>query len=298
MEITNNTFEMSLQQNKNHKIDTAIVVVISVSRSMFSFLPIILHVIGINLLWKPNTFQRNQKIYLTHLSIIEILFMVSQTVALYMKLFRANPTAYEYVSLFILCVLAVPFCNLRIALTIDRYLEVRLNIKYELHTNRLVWRVIGVSWCIGVALFIVMLLLRYKLNINSSKIVLLYIISTYHGIVVMNCIVVYTYIFLVIRKNRMKDRKNSSVSQNMRLQRQKKRMFIPFWIVASYFVFMILPDIMFKILFIGMRMDRGKSIFFPIMMFLFDCSGLADSLIYIFLNASIRKIFLQMIQCR
>ena len=295
MEIMKNNSKILLQE---HTIDTSIIVLISVCRSMFAFIPIVLHIIGIGLLWKPNTFQQNQKIYLTHVSVIEILFMLSQNVALYMKLFRADPMAYEYVSLFILCILSIPWCNLRIALTIDRYMEVRLNIKYELHMNKTVRRIMYVvSWVIGVVLFIIMSSLKYKLNINAAYIVLIFLISIYHGIVVVVCILVYTYIFIVIRKNAIKDRNTSChTCENLRFQRQKKRMFIPFWIVASYFVFIILPDVTFKILFIQMKTDRGKSVMFPIMMFLFDCCGLADSLIYIFMNASTRKRFLQMIQ--
>lgn len=296
--MSNTTSRLQFGDNGNEAgYDTSSLVFwLSLFRSAFSVLPISLHLIGILLLCKPNTFQKNQKIYLIHLSVLEVLFMLSQSVALYINLYRVNPVVYEYVSLFILCVFAIPWCNFRIALAHDRYMEIKLNIKYIVNMNQKVRRIAYcTSWITGIALFVIMALLRVILKIDSARIVLVYLMSVYHGFVVLLCVLVYTYIFKVIRRNRRTDWEQLSSGEIIRQQNQKRRIYIPFCIVANYFVFVIVPDIVFKTVFIKLKQDRGRSAFFPTMMFLFDCCGFADAVIYIFLNKSTRKRFMKIL---
>ena len=211
---------------------------------------------------------------------------------------------YEYITLFVLTVIGIPWCHFMIALTLDRFLIVKLNITYELRVDNKVWRTACiVNYLSGGLIFLLLIVLKYTLDVNTRDILLTYIYAVYHGIVITICFTVYAYIYFNIKKNRDKDNvsRRSVASQHgieVPVETQRKQKFIPFWIAASYFMFVIIPYIIHKTLFVVLKRDRRSSLYFPISMLLFDFNGVADAMIYIILNPSTRRDFLRMIKWR
>lgn len=267
--------------------------VLAVGQSIFSLISISFHIVGLILLRQTTSSQVNQKIYLIHLSIIEIIFLTSHNAPLYLKIVHPNETiAYYYVGLSIIVGIALPWYNLLIAITVDRFLQVYLNIKYELYiTQKITKGIIFCCWLFGITLWLILFLLKYLKDVDSIVIVHTFILQAYHSSVIVVFLLTYGYIYYRIKKMNNSD---TSINDTQNV----KTNFIPFWIVISFIFFILVPETIH--FFVSLK-DReggyshGRLDMFIAAMMLFDVGCLVDALLYILLNRFIRERFCRLV---
>ena len=136
------------------------IVILSTSLTIFSGFAILLHVLGLYLLHKPNSLEVNQKLYLIQMSILEILLIVCQNITIYLKIFVKNTVFHEYASLVSYAV-GLSWNNVLIMLTFDRFLQVYLNIKYVLYiTERKTKIIIFFCYLVGICFGLLLIVLN------------------------------------------------------------------------------------------------------------------------------------------
>ena len=123
---------------------------------LFYTIAIILHSTGIILLTKIQR-MRNQDLIILHLSVSELFMCLLDIAQNIMTRDRyANQStslAVSYVIIANCCFFVVPSFLIIITLTVDRFLEVLLNIKYQLYFTKLTVKlVLALNWSLGAAL--------------------------------------------------------------------------------------------------------------------------------------------------
>ena len=260
-------------------------------RTFFSLVTLSLHIVGIYLLSKPNTYQKHQKIYLTNISVLEILFLMTSLAQAYFRYFKCDD-CYMYAGIFFLAFIMVSWHNAMIVLTIDRYLEIRLNIKYELYISRRLARIlVAFSWSLGGLCFVVSTVVQVFLKkINTCKMVSTFVLLPYSGILMAVLMFTYWYIYRKMKRCRQIFPQTANSVEHLR---RKKHQFVPIWIVFTYITCSIIPLIVLhKILSNGTNTRDRNSLLFHIIALLHICCCFGDVFIYIYLNLSMRRRFI------
>ena len=254
---------------------------------IFGILPVLFHILGIYLLHKTNSIQENQILYLTNISVVEILFMICQNIPLALRLYEINILIFEYVAIAYLSMLRIPWYNIMMALTVDRLLEVFLNIRYSQYmTTKKTKVILFLCWFSGVIFFTIFALIKYNSNMDVFKVCYFYAMQIYNIFVIVIILTTYIYFYSRIRIARRIDaRRSNGFSRSRQLRR---RHFVPFWILSTFVLLYLLPSQIFWVkTFVNKRQKSDTGVMI-IMMLIMDISGLADVLIYIFMNSSIK----------
>ena len=263
-------------------------VVLSVTLTILSIIAIGLHTLGIYLLRQPNSLQTNQKLYLTHLSILEILMVTTQNTALYLKLFVTNSMFYEY-ALFIMYAVGFTWNHVLIMLTFDRFLQVYLNIKYQVFVTKIkIKMIILFSYFLGIFLTLILLVVNIRFH-NAHQITRLYIYLLYGALQVIMLVFAYVYIYCKIRVGRSSQRVQSA---NYQRHQRRRSTFVPFWIIATYILFIVIPGVAYVF---SLNIFHSNYMHY-IWRMCWIIDFIADALIYIFLNESIKNKFLRLIK--
>jgi hypothetical protein len=265
------------------------IVILSIVLAIFSVISILLHVLGIYFLHQPNSLETNQTLYLIHMSILEISFVVWQNITIYVKVFVNNSAIHEYIHLS-WCAVGFSWNNLLIMLTFDRFLQVYLNLTYGLYISERKAKIIIlfsylVGICFGLLLTVINIIHHTALNI-----VRLYFYPMYGAIVIIMFALTYGYIYNRIRRGRSSQRVQST---NHREHRQRRGIFAPFWIIVTYIISIVIPTATFILAYHTLKSEK----YMPYIYRLFWVVNFtADALIYILFNESIKKKFLRLIK--
>ena len=263
-------------------------VILCSALTILSAFAILLHALGLYLLHKPNSLEVNQKLYLIQMSILEILLIVCQNITIYSKIFVKNTLFHEYASLISYAV-GLSWNNVLIMLTFDRFLQVYLNIKYMLYiTERKTKIIIFFCYLVGICFGLLLTVLNVMLY-SGAGIMRSYFYPMYGTILVIIFLVTYLYIYKRIRVVRITQRVQST---NHRRNRQRRGIFVPFWIMFTFIIFILVPGTIFVFVFDTLKYEK----YMPYIWRLFWSIGfISDALIYIIFNEPMRKIFLRLI---
>ena len=161
---------------------------------MFS-IPSFLHLISIYIIYKAKhtRLQSNQRLYLIHLSISEFLTCFVGIIKRVAKLYNEKHLAFQ-VHIAQAGIATFVYYFVMIALTMDRFFEIYLNIRYPmLFTERLTHYVIGVIWFLS-ACFTVFLYVTQTTSSDINDTVLLYFYPSFGILCVVVAILTYAYI--------------------------------------------------------------------------------------------------------
>lgn len=250
-------------------------------------LSIMLHSIGIFLLLTLQH-RRNQDIIMMNLSIAEISMSLCD--------FSQNILSrYHNVSAFHIKILTITQCSLfvvpsfliMIVLTVDRFLEVYLNIKYHTYVGKFKVKVsLSICWCIGISIASILLPLKF-LSINSDAIIFKFIFPSVEGTFLLIALVCYIYIF-----NKFKEMKRTpTVPSIVRNKLKCARIFPPFLIILTFAMFVVAPDTVNLYLFY--ISEKGTNFHANILLLFYVLGFISDAVIYIFLQKSMRSHFLK-----
>ena len=233
----------------------------------FGIFTALLHLTGLVLITraKDRNINGNQKYLIIALSLTELAFVTSSII--FESIFYVSGSRTEKVglcfSLYNSVAVGIIYYFVMFAITLDRFLELRLNIKYHLYWNKKRTKntLFCVSFIVNLAWIVILLIIlsfeqsilisniQYKLKQNFYT----YFLPVINTIFVIFATIVYSYIFLKLCNNRRKEealRKQlgrSEATKNNILRPSKYR--VPFWIILTFILFCIVPDILQLILY-------------------------------------------------
>ena len=256
----------------------------------------LLHITGVALLTKEkdNIINGNQKYLIMALSLTEIGFVVlsiTRESIFYASGSREN-NAGLCVSLYMAIVIANMYYFVMFSITLDRLLGLRLNIKYPLYWNKnktkntliLVFLILNVAWTI--ILSIILLHRQYSMILknhgNIDKMNHTYYAPVVDSIFVIFVVIVYSYIFSKLYKNRRKEeelrkqiKSNETKANNISMTNLFR---VPFLIILSFIFFWIIPNILQSISYIY----PAYQIYFHVAYYgLHRIGSIVDAIIYI-----------------
>lgn len=225
---------------------------------IFAVIISVMHIAGMCILTKSR--DRNicgtQKYLIVALSMSELGFVILSTIreAIYYIRRSRTDNLGLWVGVYILIVIMNMYYFVMFAITLDRFLEIRLNIKYHLYSNKRrskkvlisVYIVLNVGYMTLLCIYLACKQPVYPANIIMNFV--LYFAPVIDTIFVIFATIVYSYIFSKLYRNRRKDnalRKQISTNKSSAsLTYKLKRFRIPFWIVLTFLLFLVLPDIL------------------------------------------------------
>lgn len=214
---------------------------------MLYIIPCALHLTGIYLLYYSRRFHqvgRNQYLYVLNLSIVEFIYClvfvcanaVSGEHEQYLKMFRQS-FMYTWFSLIMIC------------LTLDRFLEIYLNLRYV--TICTVYKT-KIALCLAPVFSIGISVVVYLVANNNNdmnlfksfdRIINLFYCPILNVIFMTTAIVTYGYILRKIRRVRRRSSIADDFMQNVsKRKRFLRKIYMPTFLVVTFFLFYLVPD--------------------------------------------------------
>ena len=265
---------------------------------LFGLVSALLHATGLVLLAraKGKNVNGNQKYLIVALSLVELGYVVSSVIResiFYTTGSRTNSVGL-YASLYDTVVMGFMYYFIMFAITLDRLLEIRLNIKYQLYWNKnrtkitliFVSSIVNISWIVFSCILLSYQQSNKVLNIHNKiyKMYFLYITTIINTFFVIFAAIVYSYIFFRLHQNRKKEKTlkkqlgRNKKNANINLKVNKYR--VPFWIIITFSLFCVVPDILLSISFV--YLEHYYECFRSASYVLYRLGFIADAIIYIF----------------
>ena len=191
-----------------------------------------------------------------------------------------------------------------VVMTLNRFLEVYLNIRYEVYvTRRKTLFIIFGIWITGLVSSAVLLIcLRFLDNFNAILYNgLAYLWTIVEIIVLLNGTIVYLYIYRKCRNNRSRvsnvvsqNNVNSDGNENRQNRLKKRKVFIPAFITITFFLFAFIPDTVYFIMHLYATSSFNSLIGTLLYHIIFAINTISDVIIYVvLLQRDIRTVLLK-----
>ena len=257
-------------------------------------IPSILHTFGLFLLitTKFDDEEMTQRLFYIMLSLSELTISVAE-ITMWI-IYNTHSIVVRYIENLNIFFAYTLMYEIMIALTLDRFLKIFLNIKYHLY-----WKY-SRSVKLVIALFVLngVMCASFWLTDSTAELNTYYFLP-FDLLFLSVAICTYGYIFVKIQKNRKiqkpeisqnrMDSKTSNSSirlKTKRILRQNKQFLSTFLLVITFTSFTVLPD--FFYLYYGLK-NYWKDWFFLLSAILYSTSYTCDFLIYTFSSRPIRR---------
>lgn len=258
----------------------------------FCVISISLHGIGIFLLTSLKT-RRNQDVIILNLSIAELIMSCCEMAQnILHHVYPVSSLAVSYLTVAQCTLFVFTSFLIMIVLTLDRFLETFLNLKYVCYINKTTTRrCLFVCWLSGWTCGSVLLPLRYYHDKNIATVIFKYIFPITEGIFLITAAACYSYIYAKFRKLNYQpfQGKPEFYGHQARTKYRKKKFFPPFLIMISFVLFVVLPDIANLLLFYVFK--NGITLHSNILSTFYVLGFICDAVIYVFLQKHVRKQF-------
>ena len=256
----------------------------------------LLHITGLVLLTKANdiTISGNQKYLVIALSLTELALVGSSFIR--ETIFYTTGSKTNIVglcaSLYTNAVIGFMYYFIMFAITLDRFLQLRFNIKYHLYWNKkrtkntliLASCLVNASWIVLSCTILFYQKSKLMLSIHDEirQIYFRYYAPVSDTIFIIFATIVYCYIFFKLHKNKRKEeklRKQVRCNKTADVVVKVNRYRIPFWIILTFMLFWIVPNILLRIYH---SYPVSHEYFYSVSYVLFRIGCIADAIIYIF----------------
>ena len=259
-----------------------------------------IHVIGLILLFNQDdsNIHGTQKYLIVSLSLTEISFLtLTATRGIVWYTDTSAKIAAELIEAYSIIVSSNMYYFTMFAITIDRFLKIILNIRYPLY-----WKVkntktfLVVYFLILNGLYIsyltlVLIFAWHKMPLVMAKFYYNYIVPVFDITFVGTASGVYGYIFATIFKKRKADKRLRKQVTGSTGNVASTKIHVPFWIVLTFILFWVVPDIM-----MGINITfQFPTEFYISNLILYRIGYMADPIIYIF---NLKKVKFQIIRLR
>ena len=268
---------------------------------------VILHSIGFHCLITlyKNEEKTIQLLYLCNLSLIEaIRNLVSTLIVVIPVVASASGCTKEVVDdmhvyfEIISNIVKILHINSMIFLTINRFLKVWLDNKYEAYCT--IWKAksLLIGECIIAAIILLTLCLNHELNASESESSFPYVILSLHVSYIIIVIVTYSVLYdkyrtsLTMKPQIVESRLSLSLFEIF----QNSCFYITDLLITCYILITVIPDLTF--MFIGFTSDQNTYTPTRVSMISAPISDLVHACIYILLQKVVRTLFLKSFYCR
>lgn len=250
-----------------------------------------LHILGFYSLYltKGTNINKSQRVFLMNLSLSEIILCITAA-AKRAFILSHHPTVAHQMRITQMTGASMAYYLLMIFLTVDRFSEVHLNIRYPLYWSPQRARYcMAAVWTISVAFTTVFIIyqpsptwLSYYLHIYF------YPVAEYLFCIV--ALFTYGYIYKVMRCKRKINRvTSSSIHSHKRRKRLVGRIgfFMPSLLILTFVLFVVIPEQTHFYYYLNDKpMTHTQDDIFAVA---FSLAFLTDAIIYIFLSTHVRK---------
>ena len=254
-----------------------------------SCLPLSLHLVGLLLLWKARLMycNKSQLLFLVNLSVAEFLFVL-----LGILMYVSSVTGHSQISYH--CTVlqytgaTLAYFLIMIFMTVDRFLEIYLNLKYPLYWNAKSTRnLMAVMWFTCTAFSLAGLLSPGFTKVRLYEVCYKYLFPSIELTFLLIATLVYGYVLVKLRWNPLVCT-NCMVVKQRHQRRRMSGFFVPALVVITFILFAVLPDLVqFHAHVVGRKLS-DEAEFFVYLMYLL--AMLADALIYLLLSPPLRTI--------
>ena len=224
--------------------------------AMMSVLALTANIIGVYLLikLKKRNITSNQRVLLIALCSDELIISVLAIVRS-ITLVHQVPTLFrDFLVNFHQITLASHYIFIMILLAIDRYLLIKLNIKYPIYCTPLkIKRIIYIAWLVSIVSFAVYFPIQVFYPNDVVKYTTIYLFPIYEFFYVVVLLLTYYSIFTKIKRKKREDNLiRDQISQNnneSRVTKSKQRfnIYLLTMIIISFITFTVLPNIIWKL---------------------------------------------------
>ena len=215
--------------------------------------------------------------------------------------------------------IAVSWATGLILLTVNRYLEIKLNVKYPLYvTSKRVQFSLIFAWSCGFFMGVVIVILKQKYTLNILWWVYVVVYPIFESIFIFTCTYVYVYIFRKIKASRRKvgfalnsrckltteelcitstnscSKNIIAVNKNTRKKRAKD--FVPFYMIITFVLFSGVPELitMFTLHICGLTEIKSYVILSAMLMYV--TGYVIDFVIYVVMFAEVNYSFRKLLR--
>ena len=271
---------------------------------MLAVLNIVVHSIGLYLLVSLYKYGNDepQYIYIINLSATLLAFNICWFLLGVINVIAIISIPLEvgiYISIITSTVFIVAYYMTLAGITIDRFLEVLLNIKYTIYCGTTKAKLmVSISWFIAVVMTIATLLMHELIAFNFEIIVTKYVYPIADFLFILIAVVSYSFIFHrykatrnhpsgVFRKGSRR-KKVSNSSQSSIVVFRQSRFYVSACLVLNFIVLVAVPDLIFLVA----NVDNHEHVHQPaeVLMILYNVSFLGDAWVYIFLHPPVRRL--------
>ena len=253
------------------------------------FLALLLHVIAVTLLCKLKSaaLKGSQKYLMICLCFTEIGLCVTfiSNRIIFILHFQKHIISV-IISIFQATVLGMMYAIVMIIITVDRFLEFQLTIKYTMFcTVRLTKIVVLFFIFLTSVVFSLVLVLFARSSWNYQKFLWLYVYVPGNIVFVVTASLIYFFIFKKLRKNR-RDFERRRRDVNVCVQKKSTfKLFVPSFIIVTFVIFTVMPNLIL----VFSSMENIPKLFQYIWMILYPTGWILGPLIYIFSLKAVRK---------
>lgn len=274
-----------------YNVELKIIVMDSTSTIITVISPfvILVHIFAIILVIKEKCITENQKCLIVSLSIVEICLALGGFI---------RNVDQDFLKIFIFTTASLMAMFIMIFITLDRFLAVYLNIKYERFCTRRKTIVLLLAAFLVANSFFAYVFVKNTLNPwNYRRWLYLYVYPVFgFGFVIYACLV-YLYIYNKIKKNKVQRKKmmhrfksNTREAVTQHFKKNKFKLFVPGLIILNFILFMVVPITITMIIYVLHEGENIEIDHLPFVSVLYTVSFLIDPLIYLFHMKSAKRI--------
>jgi 7 transmembrane receptor (rhodopsin family). len=276
-------------------------IAIQVQCLLFS-IPTVLHLLSVYVLHlaKHTNLQESQRFYFINLSLSEFLICF---LGIWKRISKIYGWSDEktYIRFFQAGIATFVYYFVMIALTIDRFFEIFLNIRYHLFfTPSKTKLVSGIIWFTSVC-FTVMLCVTNTINPDVPNEILTYFYFVFGIVCVAVSLFTYSYILKKIYTNKVgkvipRESTDEAVSRAKHRKRMIQSMYLPILLMITFVIFIVIPEIIYFVYDLQkLKMSDGVSTALTTSYFL---AYTLDVFMYILGSKYIRVVILRKFRCQ
>ena len=276
---------------------------------LLNILNVFLHTLGTYLLvclCKHGTVNA-QQIYLINLSMCEALMNLLEALRRIPDLIGTSDAVNDVISEVQTYMLIVMFTGISfvfyldmIYLTVDRLLDIWLNLTYPVYWNEFkAKRLLQGTWVIGAVLSIVISLLHHFVSFKWQEPVFKFFYPTLGFGFIILALVTYCFIFHKYASTRGLPTENRRIRPrriNVIQVFRKSRFYVPVMLILTFIIFMVIPDLTY--LFVGIIGGEESPTLLIVCWICYAVSNLADAWIYIFEKTTVRRMLFRKLNIR
>ena len=231
---------------------------LTIGLPLFGACVITMHAFALYLLRKTPRLRSNHRLYLYHISLLEISLTIVSLGTLFLNILTKKDKKMQDYGFICVGIFAMPWTLVLMAFTLDRFLQVYLSLRYQIYvTKRRQKIVVAYCYLIG-ALELGVVIVVKNVSDDSGSFIKLIRYFLYQGntlVLLAVCLMVYSYIFYQRRNSRRKTRMSSTRKNREHPTTEntdyppssalRRVIFVPFIIVLSFFGLAVVPCLVF-----------------------------------------------------